>query len=427
MTPLPFRSLAILAAAGFLSTAALAQPAPAPTEAELKEQALKLNGLTEETEMNDALKKILKDKPTAKRLVATAAKMHADAKEKDKPFKFGAALILGKVAQNLKQYDAAETFYKFCDDTATKVENAGRMAQAFEALIDLYWDQKKYDTVTELCERILAFDGGRELEPAKMYAIEKMIQGKARGGDPDAALKIIDQVYKKGWYGTQLKAFVYRESGKIEKALEAYATVVEQLDDAAGLEKEQKERFKRNTKYVMTGIYVDQKQIEKAADILKALIKEEPDSATFHNDLGFIWADHDMNLEESEKLIRKALDLDKAARAKLLKEKKIDEETAAKQNAAYLDSLGWVLFKLKKYEEAKKYLLEASKDEDESQSLEIWDHLADAHMALGEKKEAIAVWQKALRMEDSSKRDIDRRKVITAKLAKAGGKPKKED
>lgn len=425
----PFRALAVAAIAGFLSLApASAAPVPAaPTEAELKARALKLNDLTELPKMDEELKAILKDKAAAKRLVQVALDLHKEAKGKEKPFKFGAALILGKVAHNTKQYEAAEAFYKFCDETAAKVENPTRMAQAFEALIDLYWDQKKFDAVTEVVERLLATDGGKELEPAKMYGVEKMIQGKARGGDADAALKLIDQVYKKGWYSLQLKAFVYRESGDLDKALEAYAKVVEALDDADGLEKEIKERYKKNTRYVMTGVHVDNKEVDKAADILKALLKEEPDSATFHNDLGFIWADHDKNLEESEKLIRKALDLDKALREKLLKEKKIDEETAKKQNAAYVDSLAWVLYKQKKYAEAKKYMLEAVKDDDESQSLEIWDHLADIHMALDEKKEAIAVWQKALRLEDTSKRDLDRRKKITEKLTKAGGKPKKED
>ena len=428
MLTLPIRSLAVAAVIGFLSVAAVAAPVPAaPTDEQLKEQALKLNDLTELKRMDEALKKILKDKPAAKRLIAVAAKMHADAKGKDKPFKFGAALILGKVAHNLKKFDVAETFFKFCDETATKVENPVRMAQSFEALIDLYWEQKKYDTVTELCERLLATDGGKELEPAKMYAVEKMIQGKARSGDPDTALKLIDQVYKKGWYSENMRGYVFRESGKLEKALEAYGKVIESLDDAAGLDKDQKERFKRNTRYIMTGILVENKELDKAADILKELMKEDPENATYPNDLGFVWADHDKNLEESEKLIRKALDLDKAAREKLLNEKKIDQETADKQNAAYLDSLGWVLFKMKKYKEAKKYLLEASKDDDEGQHLEIWDHLADTHMALDEKKEAIEVWQKALRLADVSSRDKARRKAITEKLTKAGGKVRKED
>lgn len=422
----PFRALAVVAVAGFLFAPPTVAADP-PTEAEWKEKALKLNELTELPKMDEALKAILKDKPAAKKLVQVALDLHKAAKEKDKPFKFGAALILGKVAHNLKQYDAAKTFYSFCEETATKVENPARMTQAFEALLDLYWDQKKYDDLTELCERVLAADGGRELEPVKMYAFDRLIQGKARAGDTDTALRLIDQVYKKGWLNSQMKADVHREAGKYDKAIEAYEQSLKQLADAPGLEKEQIERLTKNMTYRLTGVHVENKDVDKAADLLKALIKEEPDSATFHNDLGFIWADNDKNLEESEKLIRKALDLDKAAREKLLKEKKIDEATAKEQNAAYLDSLGWVLFKQKKYKEAVKYLEEASKDDDEGQHLEIWDHLADAYLAAGEKDKAVAAWQKALRFDDISKRDIERRKAITAKLTKAGGKPKKED
>ena len=79
-----------------------------------------------------------------------------------------------------------------------------------------------------------------------------------------------------------------------------------------------------------------------------------------------------MNLEESEKLIREALDLDKKAKEKLKEEGKIDE---VKENAAYLDSLGWVLFKQKKYKEALEPLKKAAADEDDGNHLEIWDHL----------------------------------------------------
>jgi Tfp pilus assembly protein PilF len=177
----------------------------------------------------------------------------------------------------------------------------------------------------------------------------------------------------------------------------------------------------------MTGVYVDNHDVDKAADVLKALIKEEPESATYHNDLGFIWADHDKNLEESEKLIRKALELDEKARKKAFEEGKIDRDAADKKNAAYLDSLGWVLFKNKKYAEAKKVLLEAIKDDDEGAHMEIWDHLADVHVALGEQKEAIDIWLKALKFDDLTKRDAERRKKITEKLRKARAELKSKE
>jgi len=79
-----------------------------------------------------------------------------------------------------------------------------------------------------------------------------------------------------------------------------------------------------------------------------------------------------------------------------------------------------VLFKKKNYAEAKKHLLEAIKS-DEGKHVEIFDHLADVHVALGEKKEAADVWKKALELENVGKRDEARKEEIKKKLAKEQG------
>ncbi len=80
-----------------------------------------------------------------------------------------------------------------------------------------------------------------------------------------------------------------------------------------------------------------------------------------------------------------------------------------------MDSLGWVLFKQKKYEEAKKWLLEAIKG-DEGENIEIYDHLADVYMAMGEKTQALDTWKKALTLETNSLREQHRRAEIEKKL-----------
>lgn len=52
----------------------------------------------------------------------------------------------------------------------------------------------------------------------------------------------------------------------------------------------------------------------------------DPKNAQAMNYLGYSWAEHGMKLEESEKLLRSAVQLDP-------------------DNGAYLDSLGWIRFK----------------------------------------------------------------------------------
>ena len=110
-------------------------------------------------------------------------------------------------------------------------------------------------------------------------------------------------------------------------------------------------------------------------------------------------------------MIRKALDEERKLRKKDPDLRPEDD----KDNPAYLDSLGWVLFKKKNYKEAKKYLELAVQDED-GKHLEIYDHLGDAHWALGEKKEAVEAWKKGLEVADTTKREEAKKAEVEKKI-----------
>src|SRR5262249_9167659 len=148
----------------------------------------------------------------------------------------------------------------------------------------------------------------------------------------------------------ELKAQVLREAGKLDEALKVYEEVGERIKKDDRLKKDEQDDFLDNVRYALSGLYVELNQVDKAAEQLKALLAREPDNTTYNNDLGYIWADHDLNLAESEKLIRKAIDEDRRQRRKTNPDLKPELD---KDNPAYLDSLGWVLFKQKKYKEAR--------------------------------------------------------------------------
>src|SRR5205823_2953410 len=108
----------------------------------------------------------------------------------------------------------------------------------------------------------------------------------------------------------------------------------------------------------------------------------------------------------------KALDEDKKQR------KNIADADEDKDSSAYLDSLGWVLFKKKKYKEAKEPLLKAIEDK-EGQHIEILDHLGDVHMALGEKDEAVKAWKKGIEVAGETKREQEKKAQVEKKLKAA--------
>lgn len=142
---------------------------------------------------------------------------------------------------------------------------------------------------------------------------------------------------------------------------------------------------------------------DKAAELLKESIRLDPANASeARNYLGYMWVDHDMNLEEGGEYIKKALEQDP-------------------DNGAYLDSLGWYYFKKGDHERALKELqraLENIKEEDP----EIFRHLGDTYQALGRIPEAMTYWQKSVALEDSAEL---REKIEAAKqkVTKSGAKP----
>jgi tetratricopeptide (TPR) repeat protein len=94
-----------------------------------------------------------------------------------------------------------------------------------------------------------------------------------------------------------------------------------------------------------------------------------------------MWAEQGENLERAKELIEQAL-------------------KAEPKSAAYLDSMAWVLFKLKQPKAALDYLLEAVKLSEEPDAT-LYDHLGDIYAELKEIEKAHDAWRKSLAVEDS--------------------------
>ncbi len=79
----------------------------------------------------------------------------------------------------------------------------------------------------------------------------------------------------------------------------------------------------------------------------------------------------------------------------------------SEKNATYLDTMAWVLYKLGRYDEAKKYMQQAL-SLDRQQSAELALHYGDILYALGEEFMAKTYWRKALE-RGADKEEIERR------------------
>ena len=403
----------------------------------------KLNRLTGSGPMTGALKDLQDDPDGTKKLLASALPL---AKEPNK-LSFNGAMVLALAAADQKDLKTSETFFRVCIDQAVKLQSANKLLQAYGPLIDIYFDNKQYEQSARLCKELLElktddgkervvlvpfsnrfgeiifeefdrFDTAGRLRPG-VHRI--LIQAITKTGDYKQAIKLVDNLIKSQdhWMEKQLKGWVLREAGQEEEAAKIYEEVIAGVAKDKDLDPLEREQYLDRYNMTLSNLYVDMKKIDKATGILQELLKRKPDNPGLNNDLGYIWADHDMNLDEAEKLIRKALDLDKKRRQSENERRKAKglPVEADRDNGAYLDSLAWVLYKKKQYKEAKQILLQAIEDKD-SQHIEIYDHLGDVYIALEEPEQAVKAWQKGLEVVGEGRREAERKAVVEKKIEK---------
>lgn len=375
-------------------------------------ELLKLNEITGNDVIDAKIGALVKDRVATKKLLALAGAM---AKEKDPPFTYNALHILASAAHKLKDVDVAEQFYRLGIDEAVKLVSGQKMVQSIGGLIDLFYENEKYDEAASLCREFLAIQGNETIDRLKPIAVERLIESLAKQDKMDQAMKLVNGLVKAeskhdGWWFLRLMGRLQHEAEQFDEAATTYENVLERIGKDKHLDEREKDGFIQEVRSALSEVYTELNQVDKATEQLKALLKEKPDDPRYNNDLGYLWADHDMNLAEAEKLIRKAIEEDRKLRQ--AEPDWVAEED--KDEPAYLDSLGWVLFKRKKYEEAKKYLLRAVQGAEEP-DVETLGHLGQAYEALGEIADAKKAYRDAIEAAGPRKHDQDRKASIEIK------------
>jgi len=90
------------------------------------------------------------------------------------------------------------------------------------------------------------------------------------------------------------------------------------------------------------------------------------------------------------------------------------------KNSAFLDSLGWVLYKLGKPKDALPWMQQAL-DHSEEPDPTLYDHLGDIYAALQQTAKAKEAWQKSLSLEPNSQIEKKLRSAPSAPPPSPGG------
>jgi tetratricopeptide (TPR) repeat protein len=239
----------------------------------------------------------------------------------------------------------AETFNENFEDATTAVETALKLRpQNAELTFQLGWVQLQADD---------------------FEASERSLKSAIQLAESEPALEARTRL---------LLGALYTQQGKWDNAITLYEELlaIPEITD----------EFARRGRMALSNAYAQSGDMVNGQRILEEVYAQSPDDPGVNNDLGYLYAEQDKNLEKAEEMVRIAV-------------------AAEPDNPAYLDSLGWVLYRLGKNEEALEALKKANADPDYRDST-IIEHLGDVEKALGNEEDARKSWTEAQSVEKES-------------------------
>lgn len=292
-------------------------------------------------------------------------------------WKAGVAEALFNLASLLSQERAEQTALVYLQ-LALRLRPAFAVAQVLHGEI-LQAQERSND----------AIETYREIDPASPFAwtarlrIAEELDHMERSEEAIAELENLATERPKEFQPLFRMANILRAKERFSDAVSAYDRAAERLGD---LEQ------RHWTFFYFRGIALERSKDWPRAesDFLKAL-DLEPEQPYVMNYLAYSWVEKKEHLDEAQAMLIRAVEL--------------------RPNDGFIvDSLGWVYYRLKRYEDAVEYLEKAV--ELRPQDPVINDHLGDAYWQVGRKQEARFQWRRALSLEPEK----DQVPIIGAKI-----------
>jgi tetratricopeptide (TPR) repeat protein len=292
--------------------------------------------------------------------------------------------VLALLAARTQQFEVAEQFYRDCLTAGPAPDEPS----LYSGLLAVLWAMKQYDGIVQVCRDGLAQGHATN----RVLFHNHLARALVLGGKVEEALAEADQAVQLSSAENRvhfrlLRIEILRLADRNESALSECKALLHDTSDLKDV---------RDIHYALSGVYSALDDQALAERELRLILEAQPDDPPANNDLGYMLADQNKNLEEAERLIRHALAMDGADTT--------PSPEADQPNAAYIDSLGWVLYRRGQFAAACTELERAVKLPDGAGDPVVWAHLGEVYCHMNQLSRARQVWQRAIRLYEIDKR-----------------------
>ena len=279
---------------------------------------------------------------------------------------------LGSVYLEENKIDQAVAAYQKMIDMG-----GSSVARGYQGQVDAYRGAHLFNKAIEVSRKAVA------AEPDN-HDLKVMLAGElADQGKPDEGLALAKSLLNGAKPDEQRGVWI--AIGQIDVRLHRWKDAEDAFNTAEPLATKKEDRT--YLFFLRGGLAERQKRMDPAEHYFRQALDLDPDNAMTLNYLGYMWADKGIKLPEALKMIKKA----------------VDQEP---MNGAFLDSLGWVYFKMGEYELAEDNLRQAVNRDRTDPTVHM--HLGDLYEKTGRIRLAAAQWEMSLaEFAKSSPADIE--------------------
>jgi tetratricopeptide (TPR) repeat protein len=272
-------------------------------------------------------------------------------------------------------------------------------SRGYQGQVDAYHAAHEYDKAIDVSRKAVAADP-KDRDLKLMLASELADQNH-----PDEGLAMAKSLLDGATPDQQRGVWV--AIAQMDVRLKRWKDAEDALDQVEPLATKKEDR---TYLFFLRGEWAErQKHDDQAEGFFRQVLNQDPENTMTLNYLGYMWADKGIKLPDALKMIRKAVELEP-------------------MNGAYLDSLGWVYFKMGEYELAEDNLRQAVNRDQSDPTVHM--HLGDLYEKTGRIRLAAAQWQISLdNFAKSSAADVEPGDVerVQKKLEGARVRLAKED
>lgn len=216
-----------------------------------------------------------------------------------------------------------------------------------------------------------------EIEPDHIPARSQLLAYAAERNDIEEMIRICSEGID--YTPEVLEYYYYKGIGlcyfmqRPDEALEIFRQAVRQINENSDA------KMVTDIYTTMGDLLQEANDIAEASSCYESALSYAPGNTLALNNYAYLLAEEEKNLEKAEQMSRYTIEVDP-------------------NNATYLDTYAWVLYKLQRYDEAVTHIQQAIENEPEPSDV-LYEHAGDIYQQLGDKTKALEYWRKALALQ----------------------------